>query len=85
MLFSAIADTYGLEGISPLAVLATPFGILEILAYGLAMSRSGLLAYQLVKKKPWREYLIPTGIEIGIVAVVLLVATISEARVITGG
>ena len=82
LLFAAIASTYELQGVSPLAVLATPFGVLEVLAYGLAMSRSGLLAYQLVKKKPWKEYLVPTGIEIAIVAVILLVAAISEAQVI---
>lgn len=82
VLFSALATSYDLEGISPLAVLATPFGVLEILAYGLAMSRSGMLVYQFVKKKPWREYAIPTAIEVAIVVVMLLVAGAVEAEFI---
>ena len=82
MLFAALATSYDLQGVSPLAVLATPFGILEVLAYGLAMSRSGMLVYQVVKRRPWREYAIPTAIEIAIVVVMLLVAGAVEAEYI---
>jgi hypothetical protein len=46
------------------------------------MSRSGMIIYQLVKKKPWREYVIPTLIEIGIVVAVLFVAAIIEWQLI---
>src|SRR5215208_6184259 len=31
------------------SVILTPFGILEIIAYGIAISRSGLLTYKLIK------------------------------------
>jgi hypothetical protein len=55
---------------------------MEVFAYGLAMSRSGMIIYQLVKKKPWREYVIPTLIEIGIVIVVLFTAAIIEWQLI---
>jgi len=82
MLFTALATSYDLQDVSPLAVLATPFGILEVLAYGLAMSRSGMLVYQVVKRRPWREYAIPTAIEIAIVVVMLLVAGAVEAEYI---
>jgi len=37
-----------------------------------------MLVYQLVKRKPWREYVVPTAIEVGIAVVVLLVAAIIE-------
>ena len=81
--FAAVATSYPeLQGVSPLALLTTPFGILEILAYGLAMSRSWMLVYQLVAKTPWKHYVIPTAIEVGIVAVLLFVAAISEAQII---
>jgi hypothetical protein len=55
---------------------------MEVFAYGLAMSRSGMIIYQLVKKKPLREYLTPTLIEIGIVVVVLFTAAIIEWQLI---
>ena len=55
---------------------------MEVFAYGLAMSRSGMLIYQLAKKKPWREYAIHTLIEIGIVVVVLFAGAVIEWQLI---
>jgi hypothetical protein len=79
MVFSAMAKTSPiLTSVPPLIILLTPFGIMEVFAYGLAMSRSGLLIYQLVKKKSWKEYAIPMIIEIGIVVVILFVGAIIE-------
>lgn len=79
MIFAALAESNpDLFGVSPLAIMLTPFGIMEVFSYGLAMSRSSMLIYQLVKKKPWREYVIPTLIELGIVAVVLFAAALVE-------
>jgi len=52
MVFNALAITSPLlKNIPPLLILITPFGLLEIFAYGLALSRSGILFYQLIKKK----------------------------------
>jgi uncharacterized membrane protein SpoIIM required for sporulation len=82
MVFSATVKASPLNNIPPLIILLTPFGIMEVFAYGLAMSRSGMIIYQLVKKKPWREYVIPTLIEIGIVVVVLFTAAIIEWQLI---
>jgi len=59
MIFTAIAQTSTLNNVPPLIILITPFGIMEVFAYGIAISRSGILIYQLVKKKPWREYAVP--------------------------
>jgi Zn-dependent protease/CBS domain-containing protein len=71
-----------LSNISPLMVFLTPFGILEIIAYGIAISRSGILSYQLIKdtnkRSSWRKYVIPTGIEIGIVVIILFIGAIIE-------
>lgn len=77
--FSAIAENEpALVGIPPQIILLTPFGIMEVFAYGLAMSRSGLLVYQFAKKKPWREYAMPTLIELGIAAAVLFAGALVE-------
>lgn len=61
-----------------LAIFILPHGIMEVFVYGLAMSRSGMLVYYMVKKKPWREYVKPTLIELGIAAGVLLAAAYVE-------
>jgi uncharacterized membrane protein SpoIIM required for sporulation len=83
LVFSALAETSSyLQNIPPLAILLTPFGIMEIFAYGLAISRSGMLAYNLVKNKPWREYAIHTVIEIGIIVILLIAGSIIEWQMI---
>lgn len=73
----------GLKNISALSLLKTPFAIMEIVAYSIAMSRSGLLTYDLVKKRQkWRQFIIPTAVELGIVILILLVGSIIEWQTI---
>lgn len=73
--------------ISPLIVFLTPFGVLEAIAYGIAISRSGILSFQLIKtknrRKYWKtKYLIPTVTEIGIVIALLFIGAIIEWQMI---
>ena len=83
LIFNVIAESSPLlNNISPLVILITPFGIMEVFAYGLAMSRSGMLIYQLVKKKQLREHIIPSIIEIVIVIAVLLIGAIIEWQMV---
>lgn len=70
--------TPALNSVSPLAPLLRPFGIMEVFVYGIAISRSGMLTFQLVRRKKLRQSAIHTGIEIGIVAVILFIASIIE-------
>jgi hypothetical protein len=42
-----------------------------------------MLSYQIIKKRQWREYFIPTVIEIGIVVAVLSIGAIIEWQMIT--
>jgi uncharacterized membrane protein SpoIIM required for sporulation len=83
MVFNArAATTANLNDISPLLILVTPFGLMEIVAYGLAISRSGMLFYSLLKRKYWREYLLSTLVEIGVVVILLLSGAIIEWEMI---
>jgi len=86
MVFNAFAlISPELAGTSALSVLATPFGILEVLAYGLAISRSGMLVAQLTKKeerKNWRRLSVYTGIEIGLVIAALMAGSVIESQTI---
>ena len=82
-IFSALASsTPTLREVSPLAILMTPFGIMEVFVYGLAMSRSAMLIYYLIKRMPWRRYVIPTIIEIGIATGILFIAAVIEWQMI---
>jgi hypothetical protein len=82
-IFSVLASSSPRLGeVSPLVILITPFGIMEVFAYGLAMSRSGMLIYYLLKKRPWRVYAISTLIEVSIAIGVLFVAAIIEWQMI---
>jgi uncharacterized membrane protein SpoIIM required for sporulation len=86
VVFNAFAlVTAELQGVPSLSVLVTPFGMLEVFGYGLAMSRSAMLAIQLAKKserKNWRQFAVATGIEVGVVIAVLLAGSLIEAQVI---
>lgn len=83
LIFNVIAESSPLlNNISPLVILITPFGVIEVFAYGLAMSRSGMLIYQLVKKKQLKEHIIPSIIEIVIVIAVLLIGATIEWQMI---
>jgi hypothetical protein len=41
-----------------------------------------MLAYNLVKNKPWREYAIHTVIEIGIIVILLIAGSVIEWQMI---
>jgi hypothetical protein len=82
-IFSVLASSSPiLNKVPPLVILITPFGIMEVFAYALAMSRSGMLIYYLLKRRPWRKYAIPTLIELSIVTGVLFVAAVIEWQMI---
>lgn len=72
--FSALATTNPLlESIPPLSVLLiSPFGLMELAAYSIGMSRSMLLIHTIIKKNPLKNELRPTAIEVGIVIALLL-------------
>lgn len=82
--FSALATTEPLlTKIPPLAMIfATPFGIMELAAYSIAMSRSFFLILSLVKRTPISQQWKHVVIEVGIVIGLLLIGGIIEAYMI---
>lgn len=64
--------------IPPLVVFLTIFGIMELVSYGIAISRSYMLLIRIIKRSNVKESLIHAGIEIGIVAIILLFSAIIE-------
>ncbi len=73
--FAAIATTVPEIGeIPPLSILfLSPFGLMEIAAYSIGISRSFILIRAVIKKVSLTSFLKPTIIEIGIVVGLLLV------------
>ena len=81
--FAAIsAGTPELSSLNPLAVLLTPFGLMEVAAYSIAMSRSVLFIEKIIKKIPIFSEKKTILIEIGIVTGLLLIGGIVEMHMI---
>ena len=83
--FSAIASTSPLLAkIPPITVLIiSPFGVMELAAYSIGMSRSFILIWTIIKKNPIRQEIQPTIIEIGIVIALLLAGGFIESAMIS--
>jgi hypothetical protein len=73
--FASIATVMPeIADISPLSILfLTPFGLMEIFAYSLGISRSFILIKAIITKTSLSQFIKPTIIEIGIVVLLLLV------------
>jgi uncharacterized membrane protein SpoIIM required for sporulation len=82
--FGALVSTTPiLAKLPPLAIIfLSPFGVMEIVAYSIGMSRSFLLINAILRKKPLRKEIRQTGIEIGIVIALLLAAGFIEYSMI---
>ncbi len=82
--FSALVTTTPmLEKIPPISILiASPFGIMELAAYSIGMSRSFILVWTIIKKNPIKQEIRPTIIEIGIAIALLLAGGFIEYAMI---
>jgi len=82
--FSALASTTPiLANIPPIAILvASPFGVMELAAYSIGMSRSFILIWTIIKKNPLKQQIKPTVIEIGIAIALLLAGGFIEYAMI---
>ncbi|ABK78451.1 hypothetical protein CENSYa_1841 [Cenarchaeum symbiosum A] len=82
--FASFASvTPALAELHPLSVLfTTPFGIMEVTAYSLAISRSYLLGVLMIKSRPIRPHIRMILIEIGIVLGLLIAGGVIEHQII---
>jgi hypothetical protein len=82
--FASILKSFpSLAGVPAIVILySSPFGVMELVAYALATSRSYLLIFAIIKKITLRPQIIPLGIEIGIVVILLLAGGLLESAMI---
>ena len=81
--FAAIsAGTPELSSLNPLAVLLTPFGLMEVAAYSIAMSRSVLFIEKIIKRTSIFTEKKAILIEIGIVTGLLFIGGMVEMYMI---
>jgi hypothetical protein len=79
LVFRALAETMPqIAEVPPLIILVTPFGIMELFSYGTAMSQSAILLHTMLRRRSLKPLIIPTMIQIGIVAAVLFIGAIIE-------
>ena len=80
MAFSVLKDAYpALENIPALTVIfMSPFGLMEIAAYSIAMSRSYMIVHKMIKRMPIRPDYRVIGLEIGILIGLLLIGGFVE-------
>lgn len=80
LVFNSMIDMHGgsVTYSNPLMIFLTPFGFLELASYGLAISRSGILIIEILKKQFVKNSIIYLMIEISLVSGLLLVGAIIE-------
>lgn len=79
-----VSTTPSLAKLPPLAIIyLSPFGVMELIAYSIGMSRSFLLLSVIVKRREnLRKEIRPTAIEIGIAVALLLAGAFIEYSMI---
>lgn len=75
-----------LAQIPPLAILyLSPFGIMELVAYSIALSRSAMLFGAMAGRMPVVRQLVPAAIEVGVVLALLLAGAYVESAMLNLG
>src|ERR687889_1131056 len=78
LIFNSIVNLSDSNFANPLIVFLTPFGILELVSYGLAISRGGIFLYEVLKKSVSKKSILYLLVEIGLVSVMLFVGALIE-------
>ena len=78
LIFNSIVHLSNANFANPLIVFLTPFGILELVSYGLAISRGGIFLYEILKKSVSKKSITYLFVEIGLVTVMLFVGALIE-------
>jgi uncharacterized membrane protein SpoIIM required for sporulation len=78
LVFNSIMNLSDVTYSNPLVIFLTPFGILELASYGIAISRGCILFFEILKKKFTKKSLFYLLIEVALVSGMLFVGAIIE-------
>lgn len=78
LVFNSIMDISDVSYVNPLVIFLTPFGMLELFSYALAMSRGGILFFEILKRRLTKKSLFYLIIEIALVSIMLFLGAIIE-------
>ncbi|MBA3977047.1 MAG: stage II sporulation protein M [Nitrosopumilus sp.] len=78
LIFNSIVNLSNVNFANPLIVFLTPFGILELVSYGLAISRGGIFLFEILKKSISKKSILYLFVEIGLVSIMLFVGALIE-------
>ncbi len=78
LIFNSIVNVSHAHYPNPLIVFLTPFGLLELMSYGLAISRGCIFLCEIFKKKTSKKSIMYLVIEIGLVCIMLFIGAVIE-------
>jgi uncharacterized membrane protein SpoIIM required for sporulation len=82
LIFNSILNLSNLHYPNPLIVFLTPFGFLELMSYGLAISRGGIFLFEILKRKTSKKSIFYLLIEVGLVSIMLFIGALIEWNMI---
>ncbi len=82
LIFNSIVNVSHAHYPNPLVVFLTPFGLLELMSYGLAISRGCIFLYEIFKKKTSKKSIMYLLVEIGLVCIMLFIGAVIEWSII---
>jgi Stage II sporulation protein M len=82
LIFNSIVNISHMSYPNPLIIFLTPFGILELISYGLAISRGGIFFYEILKKRISKKSILYLFVEVGLVCIMLFIGALIEWNMI---
>ena len=82
LIFNSITNLSNVQYPNPLIVFLTPFGILELVSYGIALSRGGIFLYEISKRRISKKSIAHLLAEIVLVSIMLFIGALIEWNMI---
>jgi hypothetical protein len=83
LIFNSIINLSHIHYPSPLLVFLTPFGFLELMSYGLAISRGSIFLFEILKKRVSKKSILYLLVEVGLVSIMLFIGALIEWNMIS--
>ena len=82
LIFNSITNLSNFQYPNPLIVFLTPFGILELMSYGIALSRGGIILYEVSKRRISKKSIVYLLVEVVLVISMLFIGALIEWNMI---